>query len=78
MIKYISLFIILLLCSCSTSYLVYNADVYMDDEKLGENVLVFDKQKENELFFYDSSKTGHFLMGNITVKNCTDTTIVKR
>ena len=50
----------------------------MDDEKLGENVLVFDKQKENELFFYDLSKTGHFLMGNITVKNCTDTIIVKR
>lgn len=50
----------------------------MNDEKLGENVLVFDKQKENELFFYDLSKKGHFLMGNITVKNCTDTTIVKR
>ena len=77
--KKILLGLIIILTSCSsTQYLVYNADVHLNDEKLYTNVLVFDKQVKNEIFFYDSDRKGHLLMGDVSLKNCSDTTIVKR
>ena len=43
-----------------------------------ENVKVLDKQTPNEIFFYDQKKNGHLLMGDIVVKNTSDTVYVKR
>lgn len=37
-----------------------------------------DHQFEDKLFFYDNNRVGHFLVGDITVKNSTDTTIIKK
>ena len=78
--KIIFILFVIILCSCSPTryYLVYNADVYLDDKNIYNNVLVFDQQKENEIFFYDESRTGHLLMGNVSLKNCTDTTIIRK
>lgn len=76
--KILFVILLILLSSCSNPYyLVYRGDIYLDNEHLYTDVLVLDKQKENEIFFYDSSRTGHLLMGNVSVKNCTDTTSVK-
>lgn len=37
-----------------------------------------DHQFEDQLFFYDTNRIGHFLVGDITVKNSTDTIIIKK
>ena len=80
MMKWISItFIILFAMSCSTSYyLSYNGDVYLSGKEVYKDVQVLDKQIPNEIFFYDQKRTGHLLMGDVSVKSTSDTVYVKK
>lgn len=78
--RFLIIAVVLLTSSCGTSspYLVYDGDVYLSGKKVYENVNILDKQTPNEIFFYDKNKNGHLLMGDVVVKNTSDTVYVKR
>lgn len=69
---------LLFLCSSCSTILVYSGDVYQANECISRNALIMDHQFEDQLFFYDTNRIGHFLVGDITVKNSTDTIIIKK
>ena len=73
----IALVITLLIYSCSTPYMVYTADVYLADKRLCKDAVVRDYGTPGKLFFYDNNHIGHYIVGEITVKNSTDTVFIK-
>ena len=57
--------------------MTYTADVYLSEQQLCKNAVIKDHGVPGQLFFYDNDRVGHFIIGDITIKNSTDTTFVK-
>ena len=75
--RYLALIVLFLLTSCSTPYMTYTADVYLSEQQLCKNAVIKDYGVPGHLFFYDNDRVGHFIIGDITIKNSTDTTFIK-
>lgn len=69
---------VLILNSCATTVLMYSGDVYQANECISRNASIIDYQEDGKLFFYDPKGIGHLLIGEIEVRNSTDTLSIKR
>lgn len=57
---------------------MYSGDVYQANKCISKNASIIDYQEDGKLFFYDPKGIGHLLIGEIEVKNSTDTLSIKR
>lgn len=57
--------------------MTYTADVYLSEQQLCKNAVIKDHGVPGQLFFYDNDRVGHFIIGDISIKNSTDTTFIK-
>lgn len=57
--------------------MTYTADVYLSKQQLCKNAVIKDHGVPGQLFFYDNDRVGHFIIGDIIIKNSTDTTFIK-